>query len=848
MENKVTADYLDEEGCLHCGICGKRKQMKVSLMGFEHVVSCLCECEVKARQELDEKMQREEAQRQLYQRKSVGLRERRFWEWKFENDNESNQKILIARQYVENWTNMKRKNVGLLLMGPVGTGKSFFAGCIANALLEQGERVMMTNFSRILNEMTSYQADKNQIIQNLVDYPLLIIDDLGIERNSEFALEQVYNVIDSRCESEVMLTMQRKELLKKSAIRHAEYYGMVEVQDALYADSANKKIFTDLISIIGSDANIKMAYRNLKSNKGSNTPGVDGKTFKDLAEMSEEALVRCVRDKILNYQPKAVRRVYIPKPNGKMRPLGIPTVIDRIVQQSVLQVMEPICEAKFYRHSYGFRPNRSTKNAVAVCYKLAQVDGFHYVVDVDIKGFFDNVDHGKLLKQIWTLGIRDKRLISLIGKMLKAPIEENGVRTVPDKGTPQGGVLSPLLANIVLNELDWWIASQWEEMPAKHPLKSDIYMNKNGTPNKGNLYKKLRQSRLKECHIVRYADDFKIFCKSYSDAVKLKHAVEQWLMDRLKLETSPDKSRITNLTKGYSDFLGIKFKLYKKGKKWSIKSHMTDKAINSQQAKLKNAMAQACKSHESEQSQHDDLIRYNQAVIGMHQYYNMATMINADVHRLFPSIDITMKTRLNSRADLSKERPPTLKGAMDEYFYQKYGESKQVRYINGMIVVPVAYCRTQNPMFFQVDTNRYTPQGRERIHRMLAKSKYGETLLKLSRDNDTKHSIEFCDNRLSRFVASKGKCELSKVSLAFEDVECIYLNPPSQGGTDEYANLRIVHKDIKRLIYSTDVKIIKSLIDLFDCRAPAKIAKLNKWRAKAGLEAVNLITINQTLK
>ena len=319
-------------------------------------------------------------------------------------------------------------------------------------------------------------------------------------------------------------------------------------------------------------------------------------------------------------------------------------------------------------------------------------------------------------------------------------------------------------------------------------------------------------------------------------------------MDRLTLETSPDKSRITNLTKGYSDFLGIKFKLYKKGKKWSIKSHMTDKAINSQRVKLKNAMAQACKSHESEQSQHDDLIRYNQAVIGMHQYYNMATMINSDVHRLFPSIDITMKTRLNSRADLSKEKPPTLKGAMDEYFYQKYGESKQVRYINGMIVVPVAYCRTQNPMFYRVDTNRYTPQGRERIHRMLAKSEYGETLLKLSRDNDTNHSIEFCDNRLSRFVASKGECELSKVSLAFEDVECIYLNPPSQGGTDDYANLRIVHKDIKSLIYSNDVKIIKSLIDLFDCRAPAKIAKLNKWRAKAGLEAINLITINQTLK
>ena len=230
MENKVTADYVDEEGCLHCGICGKRKQMKVSLMGFEHVVSCLCECEVKARQELDEKMQREEAQRLLYQRKSVGLRERRFWEWKFENDNGSNQKILIARQYVENWTDMKRKNVGLLLMGPVGTGKSFFAGCIANALLEQGERVMMTNFSRILNEMTSYQANKNQIIQNLVDYPLLIIDDLGIERNSEFALEQVYNVIDSRyCKMLPLIVTTNLGLNEmKSTDPEAEYYPLVQ--------------------------------------------------------------------------------------------------------------------------------------------------------------------------------------------------------------------------------------------------------------------------------------------------------------------------------------------------------------------------------------------------------------------------------------------------------------------------------------------------------------------------------------------------------------------------------------------------------------------------------------------
>ena len=237
--------------------------------------------------------------------------------------------------------------------------------------------------------------------------------------------------------------MQRKEKLKRSSLCYAEYYNMTQIQDSLFQQSKSGRVFTDLIRIIASEQNIKLAYRNLKNNKGSNTAGVDGKNFEGLKKMSEEALVNRVRDKILNYQPKAVRRVYIPKANGKQRPLGIPTVLDRIVQQCVLQVMEPICEAKFYRNSYGFRPNRNCKQAVAVCYKLAQVSGFHYVVDIDIKGFFDNVDHGKLLKQIWTLGIQDKCLLSLISKMLKAPIEENGTRRIPEKGTPQGGIESP---------------------------------------------------------------------------------------------------------------------------------------------------------------------------------------------------------------------------------------------------------------------------------------------------------------------------------------------------------------------------------------------------------------------
>lgn len=136
------------------------------------------------------------------------------------------------------------------------------------------------------------------------------------------------------------------------------------------------------------------------------------------------------------------------------------------------QVMEPICEAKFSDSSYGFRPNRSVENAIAETHKHLQLSHLHYVVEVDIKGFFDNVNHSKLIRQIWAMGIRDKHLIYLIKQILKAPIRHpDGGTVYPDKGIPQGGIISPLLANIVLNELDKWIESQWLEFPVQRKYK-----------------------------------------------------------------------------------------------------------------------------------------------------------------------------------------------------------------------------------------------------------------------------------------------------------------------------------------------------------------------------------------
>lgn len=376
-----------------------------------------------------------------------------------------------------------------------------------------------------------------------------------------------------------------------------------------------------------------------------------------------------------------------------------------------------------------------------------------------------------------------------------------------------------------------------------NPNPSDENLNRNGSLNRGPKYCRLRKTRLKECHLVRYADDFKIFCKSYEDAIRFKYATEQWLAERLGLETSSEKTRVCNLKRNYSEFLGIKFKLRPKGGKWVIKSHMTDKAIKTQREVLGKAMSDVCKAHNLKIAQHNDVIAYNQKVVGVHEYYNMATMICSDMHKLFPSIYRKLK-HASSTNSIKKLPPSKLMGAMDEYFFQKYKDSAAVRYINGMIIVPIGYCRTKPPICFSPRVNRYTPEGRENIHRMLSSEVYGDTLRELSEILHEDMSIEQSDNMLSRFVAAKGRCELTKIQLEAEEVVCHKLHPLDVD-SDRYTNLRIVHRDVEKLIYERNLNVIKTLVERLNVKESAKLVKLNKWREFIGREPINLPTLNK---
>lgn len=274
---------------------------------------------------------------------------------------------------------------------------------------------------------------------------------------------------------------------------------------------------------------MKLAHKKVKANKGA--AGIDGISVDDIDEYLKENWTS-IRESIRNrkYRPKPVLRVEIPKPNGGVRKLGIPTITDRIIEQAIVQVITPMVEPHFSESSYGFRPGRNAQQAVIKLLEYLN-DGYTYIVDIDLEKFFDHVPQDKLMTLVGKI-IGDPDTESLITRYLKAGVMVNGEYEGTDEGTPQGGNLSPILSNIMLNELD-------------------------------------RELEARGLHFVRYADDCIIAVGSSAAANRVMHTITTWIEKKLGLKVNAEKTRVTKPMK--LKYLGFGF--VKMGNKWEARPH-----------------------------------------------------------------------------------------------------------------------------------------------------------------------------------------------------------------------------------------------------------------------------------
>ena len=346
----------------------------------------------------------------------------------------------------------------------------------------------------------------------------------------------------------------------------------------------------ELLEKILDDRNLYNAYKQVYKNKG--VSGVDGVTVEELGVylfQHKEEIKEQIRN--LKYKPSPVRRVEIPKENGKKRKLGIPTVVDRVIQQAIVQVINPLFEPQFSETSYGFRPNRSCEMAITKALEYFN-DGYDWIVDIDLQAFFDNVNQDKLIGIIRRT-IKDGRVVSLIRKYLVSGVMINGVVQPTKVGTPQGGNLSPLLSNIMLNELD-------------------------------------KESEKRGLRFVRYADDCLIMVKSEKAANHVMESVTRYIENKLGLIVNAEKSKVARPR----DIKYLGFGFYNKKGKWRPKPHL--KSVQKFKLKLKDIT-----SRSNAMSISDKITKINQVMRGWINYFKIS-----DTKRLMKKIGEHLRHRL----------------------------------------------------------------------------------------------------------------------------------------------------------------------------------------------------------
>ncbi len=537
-----------------------------------------------------------------------------------------------------------------------------------------------------------------------------------------------------------------------------------KLQDKLYQHS--KKVYDEggrpalkgLLEIMSAEATIITAIHNIKSNHGSETPGVDSKTMRDYLQHSHSWVIRDIQSAFKHFEPQKIRRVYIDKPGkAEKRPLGIPTIRDRIVQECMRIVLEPIFEAQFFAHSYGFRPMRDAPMALERAKLLVHHTGYHWIVEGDISKCFDRIDHAILLKRLYHMGIRDRRVLQIIKAMLKTGVMDEC--EVNEEGTPQGGLISPLLANVYLDIMDEWITKQWEIKKTEYPFSKPY-----------RKYKGLRRTALIPGFLVRYADDFIIITDTRAHAEDWKKRLQIFLHSKMKLTLSPEKTLITDIRKKYIKFLGYEYKVVPgKARKGYIPRTIPERdRLRRKTDKIAHDIKKIPHYYSREQMV-DAINRINSQIRGIIQYYQCCTWVNISMKKYSRRLQFVARHRLTQ---YKGKWIPAIQTQNLPRVHQQYKQKiPSMKYRDIYIgFTALSFCKWEKTIPKKEEETPYTEAGRQlffertkkkRIHARLDEM-YSEKSARATRYGQwgKLNNFEFIMNRAYALNRDKLKCRV----------------------------------------------------------------------------------------
>lgn len=613
-------------------------------------------------------------------------------------------------------------------------------------------------------------------------------------------------------------------------VRFSNEADLKSLLDFLYDKAKQGTKFTGLLEAVIHEVTIVTAIHNIKSNKGSKTSGVDKIKMDRYLQMPKDEVINLVRNTLSDYKPKPAKRVYIDKSNGKKRPLGIPTILDRIIQECVRIVIEPICEAQFYPHSYGFRPYRAQKHAVRdivnvinASYKSSEQPV--WALEGDIKGCFDNINHRLLSQKLWRLGIHDKRLIKIIGLMLKSGYIEYDMFKNSNIGTMQGGIISPLLANVYLNDFDWYIGRKYY-----NPHRRCKYIC--------NDSRRLKWLGVNPKYNFRYADDWVILTSTKQEADRLKAELTKYFMYKMKLELSQEKTKVTDLKTEGIHFLGFIIKAEKPRKTpENNKQHLVGKPypdMDRLTKKVKNLCAEIrdIRNYSAINSRIAQIQYINSVIMGIAEYISSSICSHA-LHVIdrrvnnsaFSVWKLMYPDRYNSW-QIPLKHLSNLPQRHKDYDSKTFAIPVEGMWF-GITMAFITHSKYEQKPFNQKMTP-YTKEGRKiyvqyrNKHKPLPHNRPSVNTsddIRLAVYATGKYNFEYFMNREYAFNRDKGKCKCCKKDLyGLIQKHCHHVNNKlPMDKINKVNNLAWVCYDCHKMIHNspipvnTDKKVIKKI-------------------------------------